>query len=165
MSDVVDRPDDTDGLPHPDADRALPPLAAVRSPAPGRPPAGRADRPVRPDAVGPAAAAPGRSARQRRSEWRRAEKARRYAARNSVRFPIFTRSVLLWMLIFALVGLAFGASGAFWWAHFNTQVSQLRSDTQDFETRSQSASADIEKQTDRRPGADQRRARSRSRAS
>ena len=30
------------------------------------------------------------------------------------------------MLIFALVGMAFGASGAFWWAHFNTQVSQLR---------------------------------------
>jgi S1-C subfamily serine protease len=84
--------------------------------------------------------------RQRRSEWRRTEKARRYAARNSVRFPIFTRSVLLWMLIFALVGVAFGASGAFWWAHFNTQVSELRSDTQDFETRSQSASADIEKQ-------------------
>jgi hypothetical protein len=67
------------------------------------------------------------------------------AARNSVRFPIFT-PVVLWMLIFALVGVAFGASGAFWWAHFNTQVSELRSDTQDFETRSQSASADIEKQ-------------------
>jgi len=83
---------------------------------------------------------------QRRSEWRRAERARRYAARNSVRFPIFTRSVLLWMLVFALVGLAFGASGAFWWANFNSQVSQLRSDTQDFETRSQSASADIDKQ-------------------
>ena len=64
--------------------------------------------------------------RERRSEWRRTEKARRYAARNSVRFPIFTRSVLLWMLIFALVGMAFGASGAFWWAHFNTQVSELR---------------------------------------
>jgi S1-C subfamily serine protease len=54
--------------------------------------------------------------------------------------------VLLWVLIFALVGLSFGASGAFWWAHFNTQISQLRADTQDFETRSQSASADIEKQ-------------------
>ena len=88
----------------------------------------------------------GLSARQRRSEWRRAEKARRYAARNSVRFPIFTRSVLLWLMIFALVGLAFGASGAFWWAHFNTQISQLRTDTQDFETRSQTASSDIEKQ-------------------
>ena len=98
-----------------------------------------------PAAVKPAAATGG-SARQRRSEWRRAEKARRYAARNSVRFPIFTRSVLLWMMVFALVGLAFGASGAFWWAHFNTQISQLRTDTQDFETRSQTASADIDKQ-------------------
>jgi len=87
-----------------------------------------------------------RSGRERRSEWRRAEKARRYAARNSVRFPIFTRSVLLWMLIFALVGVAFGTSGAFWWAHFNTEINQLRTDTQDFETRSQSASADIDKQ-------------------
>ncbi|MEI7593172.1 MAG: trypsin-like peptidase domain-containing protein [Actinomycetes bacterium] len=87
-----------------------------------------------------------RSNGERRSEWRRSEKARRYAARNSVRFPIFTRSVLLWLMIFALVGLSFGASGAFWWTHFNSQISQLRADTQDFETRSQSASADIEKQ-------------------
>lgn len=92
------------------------------------------------------AARPKESGRQRRSDWRRAEKARRYAARNSVRFPIFTRSVLLWVLIFALVGLSFGASGAFWWAHFNTQIGQLRADTQDFEIRSQSASADLEKQ-------------------
>jgi S1-C subfamily serine protease len=84
--------------------------------------------------------------RQRRSEWRRTEKARRYAARNSVRFPIFTRSVLLWMLIFAFTGLAFGASGAFWWANFNSQVSQLRSDTQNFEARSQSAVSGIDAQ-------------------
>ncbi len=84
--------------------------------------------------------------RQRRSEWRRAEKARRYAARNSVRFPIFTRSVLLWLMIFALTGLAFGATGAFWWANFNSQVSQLRSDTQDFEARSQSAASSIDNQ-------------------
>jgi S1-C subfamily serine protease len=84
------------------------------------------------------------SPRQRRSEWRRAEKARRYAARNSVRFPIFTRSVLLWLMIFALTGLAFGATGAFWWANFNSQVSQLRSDTQDFEARSQSAASNID---------------------
>lgn len=89
---------------------------------------------------------PSRSRAQRRSEWRRSEKARRYAARNSVRFPIFTRSVLLWLLIFALTGVAFGASGAFWWAHFNSQVSQLRQDTQNFEVRSQQASGDIEQQ-------------------
>lgn len=81
---------------------------------------------------------------QRRSEWRRAEKARRYAARNSVRFPIFTRSILLWLLIFALTGVAFGASAAFWWANFNTQVSEIRTDTQDFEERSLDAQAEIE---------------------
>jgi len=91
-------------------------------------------------------APPPRSGRERRSEWRRAEKARRYAARNSVRFPIFTRSVLLWLMIFALTGLAFGATGAFWWANFNSQVSQLRSDTQDFESRSQSAASNIDTQ-------------------
>jgi S1-C subfamily serine protease len=85
-----------------------------------------------------------RTPRQRRSEWRRAEQARRYAARNSVRFPILTRSVLLWMLVFALTGLAFGATGAFWWANFNSQVSQLRSDTQDFESKSQNAAATID---------------------
>lgn len=85
-----------------------------------------------------------RTARQRRSEWRRAEKARRYAARNSVRFPIFTRSILLWLLIFALTGVAFGASGAFWWANFNSQVSDLRNDTEDFEERSLGAQAEIQ---------------------
>jgi S1-C subfamily serine protease len=85
-----------------------------------------------------------RRAAQRRAEWRRAEKARRYAARNSVRFPIFTRSILLWLLIFALTGVAFGASGAFWWANFNTQVSELRSDTQDFEERSLDAQSEIQ---------------------
>lgn len=89
----------------------------------------------------------GRSARrQRRSEWRRAEKARRYAARNSVRFPILTRSILLWWLIFALTGIAFGASGAFWWANFNSQVSDLRKDTEDFEERSLAAQSEIEQQ-------------------
>jgi S1-C subfamily serine protease len=83
---------------------------------------------------------------QRRAEWRRAEKARRYAARKSVRFPIFTRSILLWMLIFALTGVAFGASGAFWWATFNSQVSDLRDDTEDFEERSLEAQNSIETQ-------------------
>lgn len=85
-----------------------------------------------------------RSRSQTRKEWRTTERARRYAARRSVRFPIFTRAVLLWVLIFALVGLAFGASGAFWWAHFNTQISQLRDDTRDFEQRSQNAQTAID---------------------
>ena len=81
---------------------------------------------------------------QRRKEWRQEDRARRYAARKSVRFPIFTRSVLLWMLIFALFGLAFGASGAFWWTHFNTQVSEIREETRDIEARSAEALAQIE---------------------
>lgn len=84
------------------------------------------------------------SRREQRRAWRREEKARQHAARNSVRFPIFTRSVLLWMLIFALTGVAFGASGAFWWANFNSQVSDLRSTTEDFEERSAEAQASIE---------------------
>jgi len=87
-----------------------------------------------------------RSRRGRRAEWRRTEKQRRSDAKHSVRFPIFTRSVLVWMLVFALTGLAFGASGAFWWAHFNGQVSELRRNTQDFEARSQAASAALETQ-------------------
>lgn len=84
------------------------------------------------------------SRHKRHQEWRRTEKARRVAARKSVRFPIFTRAVLLWMLIFALVGVAFGASGAFWWANFNSQVSDLKQDTDDFESRSLEAQNSIE---------------------
>jgi S1-C subfamily serine protease len=101
------------------------------------------------EVVGPPAppdGAPARPRGQRRSEWRRAERARRYAARNSVRFPIFTRSILLWWLVFALTGLAFGATGAFWWANFNSQISDLRKDTEDFEERSLEAQSVIEAQ-------------------
>lgn len=110
------------------------------------------EEPTEPDPVGDhhldsADGAPDKRPRgMRRSEWRRAEKARRYNARNSVRFPIFTRSILLWLLLFALTGLAFGASGAFWWANFNSQVSDLRNDTQDFEARSTDAQNEIETQ-------------------
>jgi len=137
--------DESASVVHHDATVQVAPLDAPLPPdAPEAPTASSAAE--LPAAGAPSAAAPRPSGRQRRSEWRRSEKARRYAARNSVRFPIFTRSVLLWMLIFALVGVAFGASGAFWWAHFNTEINQLRTDTQDFETRSQSASADIDKQ-------------------
>lgn len=81
---------------------------------------------------------------ERRRQWRQEERARRYAARRSVRFPIFTRSILLWMMLFALVGVAFGASGAFWWAHFNTQVAEIREETTDIEARSNEAMARIE---------------------
>jgi S1-C subfamily serine protease len=78
-----------------------------------------------------------------RREWRQSERARRYASRRSVRFPVFTRSVLIWMLVFALFGMAFGVSGAFWWAHFNTQVNTLREETKGVETRSQEAQSEI----------------------
>lgn len=103
------------------------------------------------DATGetPAAQVPGapkKKRSQKRREWHQVERARRYAARRSVRFPIFTRAVLLWLFIFAMVGMAFGASGAFWWAHFNAQVSQLREDTKDFEQREQGAAAAIDAQ-------------------
>lgn len=94
------------------------------------------------DAWGEGGARPSRS--QLRREWREADRARRYAARRSVRFPIFTRSVVMWVLLFALVGLAFGVSGAFWWAHFNTQVNELREDTKGFEQRSRDAQAEID---------------------
>ncbi len=88
--------------------------------------------------------APVRSRRHKRKEWRRTERARRYAARRSVRFPIFTRSVLLWMLLFAMIGVTFGGSGAFFWAHFNTQISELKEQTKDFDKRSQEAQGQID---------------------
>ncbi len=87
---------------------------------------------------------PNTSRRQKRKEWRRTERARRYAARRSVRFPIFTRSVLLWMLLFALIGTTFGGSGAFFWAHFNTQIGELKEQTKDFDKRSQEAQGQID---------------------
>lgn len=85
-----------------------------------------------------------KSRRQKRKEWRQSEKARRYAARKSVRFPIFTRSVLLWLLLFAMMGAAFGGSGAFFWAHFNTQINELKEETKDFDKRSQDAQGQID---------------------
>lgn len=81
---------------------------------------------------------------QKRREWRQAERARRYAARRSVRFPIFTRSVLLWMLIFALMGVAAGGTAAFLWAHFNTEISELKEQVRDFDKRSSDAQAQID---------------------
>ncbi len=80
----------------------------------------------------------------RRARWRKAEKEQRRQARESVRYPVFTRSVLVWMLIFALTGVAFGASGAFWWASFDSQISDLRRDTSDFGERSAAAQDELE---------------------
>lgn len=92
----------------------------------------------------PTGAAPRVSRTQKRREWRQAERARRYAARRSVRFPIFTRSVLLWMLIFALMGIAAGGTAAFLWAHFNTEISELKEQVRDFDKRSSDAQAQID---------------------
>lgn len=92
----------------------------------------------------PAAPVKKKSRHQKRKEWRQTERARRYAARRSVRFPIFTRSILLWMLLFAMMGAAFGGSGAFFWAHFNTEITELREQTTDFDKRSQEARAEID---------------------
>jgi S1-C subfamily serine protease len=87
---------------------------------------------------------PKKSRRQKRKEWRQSERARRYAARRSVRFPIFTRSVILWVLLFAMMGMATGGSAAFFWAHFNTQINELREQTKDFDKRSQEAQGQID---------------------
>ncbi len=92
----------------------------------------------------PGAPSPGPPAPSRRASWRQADKEQRRTARDSVRYPIFTRSVLVWMLIFALTGVAFGASGAFWWASFDSQISDLRRDTSDFGERSAAAQAELE---------------------
>ena len=91
-------------------------------------------------------AEPRRKRSEVRKEWATTERARRYASRRSVRFPIFTRSVVLWLMLFALFGVAFGVSGAFWWAHFNTQVNELRDETRDFEQRAQNALSSIDAQ-------------------
>ena len=61
-----------------------------------------------------------------------------------MRFPIFTRSILLWMILFALTGMSAGGTAAVFWTHFNTQIAQLREETQDFDKRSEAAEARIE---------------------
>jgi S1-C subfamily serine protease len=140
----VDDTDTSDLTPPPDLWRPI----IDAEPVTGQVPKVQADAPVEappsPPLSSPSGGPDAKSRRQQRKEWRQEEKARRYAARNSVRFPIFTRSVLLWMLIFALTGVAFGASGAFWWASFNSEVSDLRTTTDEFEERSLEAQANIE---------------------
>jgi S1-C subfamily serine protease len=124
VADPVDELDDRDDVDHLDDDLD-----------------GFEDEPV---AAGAAAPRKKLSRHQKRKQWRQSERARRYAARRSVRFPIFTRSVLLWMLLFAMTGAAFGGSSAFFWAHFNTEISELREQTTDFDKRSQEARAEID---------------------
>lgn len=87
---------------------------------------------------------PGR--RERHKTWRQTEKARRSEARHQVRFPIFTRSVLVWMFIFMVAGLAFGGSAAFWWSQFNADVDEIRLETNAFADQVQGAAAALETQ-------------------
>jgi S1-C subfamily serine protease len=82
--------------------------------------------------------------RRQRQDWRRTEKARRYAARKSVRFPIFTRSVLLWLLIFALIGVSTAAVTTVIWANFNTEMAELREKVESFEATRAEATQEIQ---------------------
>jgi S1-C subfamily serine protease len=84
--------------------------------------------------------------RARRREWRQTEKQRRAAARGQVRFPILTRSVLVWMFIFMVAGLAFGASAAFWWSQFNSEVDEIRGETSAFTQQVQGAASAVDGQ-------------------
>ncbi len=36
---------------------------------------------------------------------------------------------MVWLFIFMLAGLAFGASAAFWWSHFSSEVDSIRAET------------------------------------
>lgn len=63
-----------------------------------------------------------------------------------VRFPILTRSVLVWLFIFLIAGIAFGASAVFWWAHFNSEVDAIRTETSSFTGQVETAAGAIETQ-------------------
>lgn len=84
--------------------------------------------------------------RARRREWKQVEKQRRIDAKGQVRFPIFTRSVLVWMFIFLVAGVAFGASAAFWWSQFNSEVDAIRVETNAFTQQVQGAASAVEGQ-------------------
>jgi S1-C subfamily serine protease len=61
-----------------------------------------------------------------------------------VRFPIFTRAILLWWLVFALMGMTAGGTAAVFWTHFNTEIAKLREQNEDFEQRSKAAESRID---------------------
>lgn len=90
----------------------------------------------------------GRWARRkaRKQAWKRAERQRRVDAKGQVRFPIFTRSVLTWMFVFMVAGLAFGASAAYWWSHFNSEVQEIRGETSAFTDEVANAASALETQ-------------------
>jgi S1-C subfamily serine protease len=106
-----------------------------------------------PGEAAPGDALPGEAAgdepvgrRARRRAWKATEKQRRADATHQVRFPIFTRSVLVWMFIFMVAGLAFGASAAFWWSQFNSEVDAIRGETSAFTQQVQGAASAVEGQ-------------------
>jgi S1-C subfamily serine protease len=84
--------------------------------------------------------------RDRHRAWRVTERAERAEARHQVRYPIFTRSVLVWLFIFMVAGLAFGGSAAFWWSQFNADVDEIRGETSSFADQVQGAAEALETQ-------------------
>jgi len=83
---------------------------------------------------------------RKRRTWRRTERARRKEAKKSVRFPIITRSILVWWLIFALVGLSSGLTAAYFWTHFNDEIRNLKEENANLQETIDAAKADIETQ-------------------
>lgn len=84
--------------------------------------------------------------REKRRAWRATERQRRREAKKAVRFPIVTRSIMLWWLIFALLGLVGGGVAAYFWADFNAEVSALRAENASLQSIIDQAKADIETQ-------------------
>jgi S1-C subfamily serine protease len=54
--------------------------------------------------------------------------------------------VLLWLFVFLIAGIAFGASAVFWWAHFNSEVDAIRTETSSFTDQVETAAGAIETQ-------------------
>jgi S1-C subfamily serine protease len=84
--------------------------------------------------------------RAKRKAWRSTERQRRREAKKSVRFPILTRSIMLWWLIFALLGLVGGGVAAYFWSDFNAEVESLRAENAGLQAVIEQAKADIESQ-------------------
>lgn len=82
----------------------------------------------------------------KRKAWRSTERQRRREAKKSVRFPIITRSIMLWWLIFALLGLVGGGVAAYVWSDFNAEVASLQAENAGLEAVIEQAKADIESQ-------------------
>jgi S1-C subfamily serine protease len=84
--------------------------------------------------------------RDKRKAWRATERRRRKEAKKAVRFPIVTRSIMLWWLIFALLGLVGGGVAAYFWSDFNAEVTALKAENASLQSIIDQAKADIETQ-------------------